>query len=402
MNDPVSFQNNSTIDAFSRLRVSSPTTIFDSKQISDALPLFWDDQQTSGTASSTYNANQASTTIAVSLNTAGTRVRQTFRHFNYQPGKSQAVLFTCIPGTGQTDVTKQWGLFNASNGLFFQQVGTALSVVRRTNTSGSPVDTTVAQSSWNIDKMDGTGPSGYNLDVTKTQIFVIDFEWLGVGRVRWGIVINGLVQYVHQTNHSNSLSLVYMSTPNLPLRCSISNGGAGAAASFVHICTSVMSEGGSQEIGFPRAISRLATAMTTANDALIYPVLGIRLASGYLGITVRVPSFTITCTSTAAYNVFLMLNPVITGTAITWAALTNSSLETFNATTNATSVSAGTTLRAYTGQSTNEGLVQGALADSFALGSTIAGVSDQLILAVQRVTGTSEAFYGSLNIQELL
>jgi hypothetical protein len=103
----------SNMDAFYRMRVSNPQTIFDSKQLSDNQPLFWDDAQTSGSGTgSSFNANQASTTISVGNATAGTRVRQTFRHFNYQPGKSQLIIMTGIVGAAATGITKRLGLFN--------------------------------------------------------------------------------------------------------------------------------------------------------------------------------------------------------------------------------------------------------------------------------------------------
>ena len=107
-------------DAFQRVRMSSPVTVFDSKTLSDNLPLIYDDQQTSGSGTtSTFSANRASVTLAVSASTAGTRVRQTFQRFNYQPGKSQLVLITGIIGTGSSGITKRFGLFDDSNGLFF-------------------------------------------------------------------------------------------------------------------------------------------------------------------------------------------------------------------------------------------------------------------------------------------
>ena len=157
--DEVLNQSNSPfIDAFARLRVASPKTIFDSKQIYDNQPLYWDEAETSGSGTSTaHSTATASTTMSVSASTAGTRVRQTKRRFNYQPGKSQFILLTGILGSGSTGITRRIGYFDENNGLFFQISGTTLSVVRRTYTGGSPSDDAVAQSNWILDKMDGTG-----------------------------------------------------------------------------------------------------------------------------------------------------------------------------------------------------------------------------------------------------
>ena len=79
--------NQNTLDAFGRSRVSEPYTVFDSKQLGSNQSLFWDDQETSGSGtSSDYSEDTSSTTLTVSATTAGTRVRQTFQRFNYQPG----------------------------------------------------------------------------------------------------------------------------------------------------------------------------------------------------------------------------------------------------------------------------------------------------------------------------
>ena len=396
------FADSGAIDAFARLRVSNPQTIFDSKQLVDNQPLIWNDTQTSGSGTtSTFNTNQASTTIAVSNTTAGTRVRQTKRRFNYQPGKSQLVFMTAVFGSAATGITRRIGMFDDNNGLFFEQTSAGMSVVRRTYTSGSAVDNAVAQASWNIDTMTGGGASGVNLDYTKTQIMFLDFEWLGVGRVRMGWVVDGIPHYCHEFLNANNLTLVYMSTPNLPLRYEIVNGGTGGALGLTHICSSVMSEGGQQEIGYPFSVTRGSTSLVTLNNANIFPLLALRLNSSYLGSSVKLLDFSVVCTSTAAFNFYLLLNPTVTGTALSYSAVTNSSLDAAVGATNATTVSGGTALKIGTAQQTNEGSVSGLVNSTFYLGSTIAGVSDQIVLAVQRLTGTTETFYGSINWQDL-
>jgi hypothetical protein len=174
----VYFSDSGNLDAFARVRMSSPETVFDSKQLSDKQPLFWDDQLISGSGgASTYNTNQASTTLSVANLTAAVRVRQTFRRFNYQPGKSQLFIQTGIFGTAATGIKRKIGLFDDKNGLFFDQLSTGMGVTIRTYTSGSAVDTRVAQAAWNIDKLTGPGASGINLDFSKSQIFFFDFEW---------------------------------------------------------------------------------------------------------------------------------------------------------------------------------------------------------------------------------
>jgi hypothetical protein len=394
----IQYGDSANLDAFARLRTSDPETIFDSKQLADKQPLFWDDQLISGSGgASTYNTNQASTTLSVANLTAAVRVRQTFRRFNYQPGKSMLFIQTFIMGAAATGIKRKVGLFDARNGLFLDQDSTGIGVTVRTYTSGSAVDTRVAQASWNIDKLDGTGASGITLDFTKTQIFFADFEWLGVGRVRFGFFIDGKPYYCHQVLNANATTLVYMSTPNLPLRFEIENTGTGGAVGLTHICSTVISEGGLKTTGFPFGSTRGATPLTTANNTNIYPLVAMRLNSSYLASSIRILDFFINCTSTATYNWYLLLNPTVVGTALSFTQVTNSSMDTDVVATNATTLTGGTVLAAGVSTQTNEGGTSKIIDSDFSFGSTIAGVSDIVVLAVQRVTGTTETFYGSIN-----
>lgn len=402
-----------SLDAFYRQRVSNPQTIFDSKQVADSQPLFWDDQQTSGAGtSSTYNTNKASTTIAVGNLTAGTRVRQTFRRFNYQPGKSQLFLETGTWGASATGITKRSGLFDGNNGIFFQQDQNGMYIVLRTFTSGVAVDNKIHQnnpiystdgvSTWNQDKLDGTGASGLTLNMAKSLIWFADFEWLGVGTIRYGFIINGTPIYVHFYHNSNIIVGVYMSTPNLPLRYEISNNSLGPAANFEHICSTVIAEGGLQDSGYPFGITRGATPITTANDTNLYVLAAIRLKSTHIGSTVSIIDLSIACTSTAAFNYYIIVNPTIAGTALSFTGVTNSSVEQDVSRTNTTTVTAGTgtIIKSGSAQATNDASLTAIVPRDFALGSNIAGTSDIVVLAVQRVTGTTETFYGGFNIKD--
>lgn len=390
-----------SLDAFSRLRVSNPSTIFDSKQIFDNAPLFWDDQQTAGgSTTSSHSVNLAATTMGVGLNTVGTRVRQTFRRFNYQPGKSQLIFLTGVLGTGASGITRRVGMFDESNGLFFELAGTTLSVVRRTKATGSIVDHPVASTAWNIDKLDGTGPSGATIQLDKTQIFVIDFEWLGVGRVRFGVVINGVVYYVHQMVHANILTTVYMSTPNLPLRYEISNDGSGAASSLIHICSTVITEGGSEEHGAVLTASTNNSTITLTSAGTLYGIIGLRLKTTHLGATVKTMMASFMGTSGAdPWQWQLLLNPTVTGT-FTYADVTNSACQVAIGTSFPT-VTNGTLLNA--GHLYQQSSQLADLTNAITLGSTIAGVSDTLVLCGMPVAGGSNvAAYASLTWRELL
>ena len=391
------------LDAFARLRVSNPETIFDSKQIYDKQELFWSDLITGG-GGITYNTNQASTSLTVASLSAETTSRQTFAWFNYQPGKSQLILMTGIIGSAESGFTQRIGQFNSENGLFFEVTSVGIGVVRRTFTSGSAVDNRVNQADWNIDKLDGTGKSGYTLDLTKTQIFFLDYEWLGVGTIRYGFFIDGKPIYCHAIHNANNLNLVYISTPNLPLRYEISNNGTGVGAKYLtHICSSVITEGGRSETGVLRGLNRADNTLSTNNNTLIYPLIGVRFQSGKYGALIKLLELQIICATTSEYAWYIILSPTITGTAPTWTAITNSTLE-YTFPTNSTTISAGTTIYTGLGSDSNQVKIGSAatVKNDLVLGSAIDGTPQEIYLGVKRITGTIETFYASLNFSETI
>jgi hypothetical protein len=373
-------------------------TIFDSKQIADNQILFWDDRQVAGTGTnSAYNTNQASTTLSVTANTAGHRVRQTRRWFNYQPGKSQFAIMT---GVMSGNATKRVGQFNDRNGLFFQH-DTQFSVGIRTYTTGTAVDRIIPQSDWNIDKMNGTGNSGVTLDHTKTNIYFIDYEWLGVGTIRFGVFIGGVPYYVHADHNSNINDVVYMSTPNLPIRYEVINNGTQDESTITHICTTVITEGGRGNTGLERGISRGLNPLTTLNDDGIYPLFVSRLKSTHLGAFIRFIDFSTICTTASEYYIFLIINGTFVGTQPTYISLENSAIE-YAIPGNDTKIEGGTTLFTQVGSDSNQSRtgINRAVESDLVIGSSIDRTPDTIALAVQRITGTTETFYGTLNFSE--
>lgn len=388
-----------SIDAFARWRVSNPQTIFDSKQLYDSQPLFWDDAETSGSGTnSSHSVNRASTSMSVSNVTAGTRVRQTKQRFNYQPGKSQLILMTGVITSGNAGVTRRMGYFDENNGLFLEVDDTTINLVRRSFVTGSAVDTATAQASWNIDTMDGNGASGINLNFNNTQIFVIDFEWLGVGRVRFGFVIDGLIFYCHELLNANVLTAVYMSTPNLPLRYEISNDGTGPAVSIEHICTTVISEGGQQETGIVRSFDTGSTHVDADTAGTIYAIVGIRLKTTHISASIVLKNISLISETTDDFRWLLCLNPTIAGT-FTYSDLSNSAIQGATGATANTVSDVGTLLASgyasVTSQSANE-----TLDTALKLGSLIDGTRDEILLACMPLSSNAD-IHGSLVWREL-
>lgn len=389
------------IDSFGRQRVSNPEMIFNSKQVFDNQPLYWNDVEFSGSGtSSTYSAFTASSTLSVSANTAGRRIRQTYMRFNYQPSKSQLIFLTGVlkKSGGGTGIISRMGIFDDDNGIFLQRSGSTISLVIRSSVSGSPSDANSAtQANWNIDKLDGTGLSAINLDFSKSQILVIDFEWLGVGCVRIGFVVDGAIFYCHQFNHANNISGVYMSTPNLPLRYEIQNSATGVASSIECICGAVISEGGKEDL----ATNLYASTGTTAiigtknqNNAL----LGLKLKSGYKGCTVDIIDLTILMASADIYEWSLVLNPSIAGT-FTYSDMTNSALQSAIGNGSTNIASGGTRIAGGYGSSKSE-IVGDQLKNLLKLGSSISGTMDELVLCVYPLGANNVTCYAGINYRQ--
>lgn len=256
------FERTVAFDAFGRLRVSEPTTLFESQFQYNLLPLLWETAITA-TGAAAHLPNESACEMSVSAS-GDECIRQTRQYFRYRPGKSQLLACTFVMGAGHANVRMRVGYFDANNGIFLQRAGSTVSLVRRTNTSGTPSDTaTVAKGSWNIDNFDGTGPSKITLDLTKAQILLIDLQWLGVGRVRVGFDVDGVFYPAHQFLNANSLSTVYMTTANLPIRYEITATGApGGKIVFKQICAMLASEGGAEiDLGVPRATGNGVTGI---------------------------------------------------------------------------------------------------------------------------------------------
>jgi len=306
-------------DAFGRLRTSEPFTIFDSQNRFQADPQF-DESLTAG-ATSTYSAADSSVTLALDGTASESAVRQTYRVFPYQPGKSLLVLATFSMSAAVDGVETKIGYFDGTNGVYFRRSGSTLYFDIMKNGS---VAESVAQASWNGDKMDGTGASAVTLDPTKTQILYIDMEWLGVGTVRCGFVQDGRTYVCHSFHHANTSSTVYMTTATLPIRYEIEDSaGAGTASSLQQICSTVMSEGGYQQVSVDH-VARRSTELTTISSTFV-PLISIRLASGRNGAVILVNRIQALPTVTQFYEVVLVKNPTLTGAS--WSATSSPNVE---------------------------------------------------------------------------
>ena len=402
--------NGTNTDAFGRLRVSSPYTLFDSQNRYAIDNQF--DTSTSTGGSTTYLPNEASVQMSVTTSSGSEVVRQSYRCLPYQPGKGLLFLGTFQMATTKANLRQRCGYFGTQNGVYFELTGASpgtKAFVLRTYISGSVDNTTrrVEQSSWNGDKLDGTGPSGLTLDLTHPQILWMDFEWLGVGSVRCGFIINGQYIVCHTYNTANVYgSSVYMTTATLPVRYEITNTDTTASSSSMkQICSSVVSEAGFEQASIDHTAIRTTEFINIDTTATYFPIVSIRLASTALNAVVipnRVQFLPLTSQN---YQVVLLKNPTLTGA--TWAATvpSDSNVE-YDVAATAIS-SAGTLVQTdYVTSSGSGGTVNTSIPTGYNLdlqiGSSLAGVSDIYTLAVRTVSGaTKGSGVGSLSFYDL-
>jgi hypothetical protein len=321
-------------DSFGRLRTSQPYTLGDYKHLYAIDPDFTDVKVGTG-ATVIFDANQACAILNSGTSSNGYCIHQTKRYHHYMPGKSQVIYSTVNFGAVQQNVYKRTGYFDDNNGIFFEQASDGtLNFVVRSYVTGIASERRVPQSQWNKDTLDGNGPSGFNLDITKTQLFMTDFEWLGVGRVRCGFAIDGYNILAHEFYNANHLPTVYMSNPNLPVRCEVRNVGTqvGAGGSFIQICSTVMSEGGYTEAG--REFSHTTNLRTVGIGSTI-PIIAIRLKNSFKGYanraTVKLEDVTVFSNgSNVKYEVVKLRSSVGINSTGTWESENTESVVEFN------------------------------------------------------------------------
>lgn len=277
----VSGSLNASVDAFGRGRVSEPFTLGDYKHTYGIEDLFIN--KLNGDGAITNNVNRASVTLSA-VTSGSYAIHQSKMYHHYMPGKSQMVLSSFVFGAPVSGSTKRVGYFDDYNGIFLEQDATgSLQLVIRsaTNGTGSITEERVKQENWNVNTFNN---SDITLDVTKTQLFYVDFQWLAVGRVRCGFVVKGVSVIAHVFDHTNSFDVAYMQNPSLPVRCQIINSVA-ASSSMEQICSTVASEGGYAEAG--QAFSVSNDTFRSLPSASTLPILAIRLKSSVSGLPNR-------------------------------------------------------------------------------------------------------------------
>jgi hypothetical protein len=365
-------------DAFGRLRVSEPYTLYDSKL------RYYDHNEFSSSTSTggnvVYNANSSTFELNVSGSDGSSVIRETKRVFPYQPGKSLLVLTTFCMNTPKTNLRQRAGYFTTNNGIYFENDGTYNYLVIRSYSSGALVEDRKRQDAWDNPFL--------ALQVDRTQIFWTDVEWLGVGSVRCGFVINGAYVLCHTFHHANVAgnTTTYMTTATLPVRYEITNTAGTTGASMMRqICSTVISEGGYNAFTYSETAGRGTSVLRLSSSGTYYPVVSIRLDSTRLDAIVLPRQVDVLSPTVNYYRWKLMLNPTLTGA--NWAGHSSSGTVEYDIA--ATAISGGTELQA--GYVSSRELSElGADAFAFQLGRTLAGVSDIVTLAMAATSNNAD------------
>jgi hypothetical protein len=401
----VSIKDSANLDSFSRLRISNPLTLFSAQLTYDLQPLLYE-QITNGTGATIAHdtTNRDALLTFASTPTGGKAYMQSYEYLPYQPGKSQLIFVTFNMITSVANVLKFAGYSDGVNGIEFQNDGSVNQFIIYSGTSIG--NETVTQASWNLDKLNGTGASGLTLDVTKTQILVIDLQALYVGRVRVGFDIGGQIIYCHEFNHSNLIAYPYIQTANLPVRCGMTCT-ATVSTTMQFICCAVISEGGVEDtdrFGY----TFVQGAATTAVDAVRTHMISLRPKTTFKGFTnrTRVSYIDVEIFVTGVKPVYweLVIGQAISGTTTYNDVNTNYSSVEYNSLGTA---SGSPTIIIDSGwvpaSGASPGLINNVVVSRYPMTLDAAGVNralGTLTLLVQGVGGSS-ACNGSIKFKEL-
>lgn len=386
-------------DGFGRMRTSQPHTIWDSTLRYSDDSRNWDTSNVGVSANTYYSVNTSSMHLNVGTASGEKTIRQTKRYFQYLPGKSLLSLNTGVFNTPKPNLTQRIGYFDQSNGIYFENDGTTNYIVKRSNTTGTVTETRVPQTNWSEDKLDGSGASDVNMNIAAAQIFWTDIEWLGVGTVRAGVIVDGEYIVAHKFHHANIVTDAYMTTASLPVRYEIENTGITSSSSTLkQICSSIISEGGYTPTTQSRSVSTPITGLEMSQTTF-RPLIAVRLKQGRQGGIAVPSSVSLFGLQTTPFIYRLVVGASVTGGL--WLTSSNESHVEYNA--NATAYIDGRTISQglFTGGTGSTPLTIDLTAHnhSLQLKTTISGTNEVFLVGCLATTNNDDALC-SLDWQE--
>lgn len=401
-NNEIKYADSQNLDAFGRLRTSNVTSLLEYKHTFDKLPLVIN-EVTAGTCTSIYDDVNSQVAMTTSANNSYV-IRQGKSRGIYQPGKGQLFEASLSRFDLQTNVIKRVGYYTTStsapytsivDGFFLESNGQTGIISFQIWQSGTTILSSTT-TSWLT-----TDYNVNNIDWSKTQLMSTDFQWLGVGRLRFGLVIDGLVKTFVTNSGTNNLSNVYMKAPNQPIRYEIRQVGVGSGV-FNMICSQISLEGSINALQRSLGLVQFATVQATT-AGVKYPLIGYRLNQGYEGVNITLSDVQTINTSNPSKSDFYItveLNPTLSSNA-TFTGVTNTGVD-YSISTGQTITTNGYVLTNFLGSGS------GTQVDSFQFkdnmlrpGVNVDGTKDEVWICVV-TNGSNQTFRSAINLSYFL
>jgi hypothetical protein len=395
-NDQIQYKDGPNLDAFGRVRTVEITSLLEVSHVLDKRPYIVD-EVTGGTVTSTHSAVNAKVTMS-GTGANSYVIRQTLVNAVYQPGKSQIFEGSFANFQLESNVIKRVGYFHTTSGstytddldgFFLESNGITNTIsfqIWKTGSLTYSADTT----SWDNSQYDPT-----SIDWSKTNLMVTDFQWLGVGRVRFGMVLGGITYYFTTFTAANNITNVYMTSPNKPVRYELRT--VGGTGSFDMICSQVSMEGSLNQLVIPIGIVGPSSVVTLSTAGQKYPFIGIKMASGYEDVSPILKNIGILNTSNDNYYCTVEIDPVITGS---YSFSATSQPEVLKSICDGSQVinTIGPIIASFIGEAGTTALSNFELLDSqINPGSKISGKVQEIWVCITPL-GANATFYGSLNL----
>lgn len=298
-------------DAFGNPIFVEPTVIFSTHfSNSDHSKFLWNKRETS---SGTVTHNQSISSMELSTTTtSGSKAEyQTYRSIQYIPGQAMEYITTQVFITPKTNLVQRVGMRDSdfSDGIYWEVDSTTINCVVKGVTLEK-----VPRANW-YDPLDGTGPSGLNLDFAKGQILVIHYQWLGYGDVEFGVQIGNKFIKCHTIEHHGSLLQPYTHTPSFNGFAEIENIGTTGSASTMKLgCFSVKAYG-NVIVGSNTTCASNETTLKNISASVYAPIIGIRLKAGSNNSEAILEKLRIFSSSSTDMHYELLFNATINGGA---------------------------------------------------------------------------------------
>lgn len=400
-NNSIKYSDTPNLDGFGRLRISQNTSVLDIKHTYDKNPLLIS-EATGGTATSIYNKENARVRMSTSTNNDFV-VRQSKTCPIYQPGKSQLFEASFNNLAIETNIIKRVGGFTSTtgtpynttfDGFFLESNGITNEISFQIWKSGTTIYS-AATTVWDSSEIEVS-----TIDLTKSQLIFIDYQWLGVGRMRFGMVFDGKVYYLTDHTSTNTENTVYMSSANQPIRYEIRQNGVGSGY-FDMICSSYSSEGPLVN-GLYKITSIIHdTSTTLSTSGVKYPFIGFRLRESYRAANTDMINFNILNTSNDNYVGTVEFNPTLSSTP-TWTVLENTPFEYSLQNGTPTVTVSGYILASIIGQAgTTAVSVLDVSENILQVGENVNGTRDEIWVCIKPL-GANATFSGIANLKYYL